>query len=247
MLAAGSLLDAEKRVAVRHVQGATARQPVSVPAASGPRVVHAEVEIATRILQGHISTALADASRDADLLVLGTPSGEDRQRAFAGSLALRVTSAAECSAVAVPHGWDGPGAGFVVGVDGERPAELAVEFAAAEAAASGEELTVVCAGYAANPLLAGLVPERSLGDHREHIVAAATELARELRPGLAVRGAVVEDAPARGLVTRAAGARMLVLGTRGRRGAKRVMLGSVGHDVLLNLRCPVAIVRAPAA
>jgi nucleotide-binding universal stress UspA family protein len=200
-------------------------------------------EVSVRYPYGHVGAELAAASRDADLLVLGTHSGVEPVRGFRGSLAVRVAASAECSVVVVPHDWEESGTGVVVGVDGKPPAEEAVAFAAAEAAALGERLHIVCVGYAANPLLAGLVPEVSLGDHRDRIVDAAAELARGLHEHLDVDTEVLEASPSHGLVEAADGSRMLVVGTHDRHGVQRLMLGSVAHDVLLNVRVPVAVAR----
>lgn len=228
-LAAESLLTAEREEAER------------VVAASAER---STVDIATRYVYGKAGSELASASRDADLLVVGSRSRIEGERSFSGSLAVRVAATALCPVAVIPHDRDRGGSGVVAGVDGEPSSELAVAFAADEADALAETLTIVCAGYTANPLLAGLVPEISLGDRRQRIVEDAARLARELHPDLDVRTIVAETAPARGLVDAAEGSSLLVVGTHNRRGVKRLMLGSVSHDVLLNVRSPVVIARS---
>lgn len=242
-LASRALLDAEEGIAVRRARDVLDARAAAAAASGAVRTIAPDIEVAARTLFGHVGHELAAASEDADLLVLGTPSDAERRRSFASSIAVRVAAAAACSVVAVPHGWDDRGDGVVVGVDGERGSEPAVEFGADEAVALGEPLTIVCAGYVANPLLAGMVPEVSLGDRRERIVEDAAQRARAEHPGLTVLAETVETSPARGVVAEAEGARLLVLGSHDRRGVQRVMLGSVGHDVLLNARTPVAVVR----
>lgn len=243
-LAARSLLATEERIAVRHARSVLDRRSAPNAGTGNLRTVAPDIEVGTRLLFGHVGHELAAVSADADLMVLGTPSEADRRRAYASSIAVRVAAVAGCTVAAIPHGWHGSGRGVVVGVDGELPAEPAVAFAAQEASLLGESLTIVCAGYIANPLLAGLVPEISLGDRRERIVEGAAERVRAEHAGLTVFTEVVETSPSRGLVAEAAGARMLVIGTHDRHGAQRMMLGSVGHDVLLNVRTPVVVVRA---
>ncbi|WP_374009228.1 universal stress protein [Leifsonia sp. LS-T14] len=247
-LAAKSLLAAEVRIATHRVQ-AVADRADAATGRSGVQTVVPDVEIGTRVLFGHVGHELATASGDADLLVIGTPSEAERQHAFASSIAVRVAAVADCTVVAVPHDWEGQGRGVVAGVDGERMTEPALTFAADEAALLGEPLTVVCAGYVANPLLAGRVPERSLGDRRERIAEEAARSARAQHPGLTVFADTVETSPAAGIVAESDGSRLLVIGTHDRHGVQRIMLGSVGHDVLLNARTPVAVVRnrVPAA
>ncbi|MCT9624403.1 universal stress protein, partial [Pseudarthrobacter equi] len=48
------------------------------------------------------------------------------------------------------------------------------------------------------------------------------------------------------LVHAASGARMLVVGSRGRGGIKRLLLGSTAHGVLKHLPCPTVITRIQA-
>lgn len=214
------------------------------------RLLEAEVAIAARrvaevthhLRTGHVGTELVAASRAADLLVVGAHPASDRSH-FAGSLAVRVAAAADVPVAVVPHGWGGRAGGVTVGVDGEPPSELAVDVAADEADALGAPLIVVCSGFTANPLLTGLVPEIGLGDRRERIVQEAQRRARERHPSLDIRTRVIEAAPARGLVEAAAGSALLVVGTHNRRTGARLLLGSVSHDVLLNLALPVLIVR----
>lgn len=244
VLAAKSLLATEREAALRIAEEASTRVPALTGPEPAPMRRRPGLEVGTRYLYGHVGAELTAASRGADLLVVGSRSRSERNRGFAGSLHLRVASTAACSVAVVPHGWAGSGVGVVAGVDGKAPTEPAVAFAADEAAALGERLRLVCVGYTANPLFAGLVPEVSLDDRRRRIVEAAAESARERHPDIDVRADAIEAAPARGLVEAAHGSSMLVVGTRDRHGAKRVMLGSVGHDVLLNLRVPVVIARA---
>jgi nucleotide-binding universal stress UspA family protein len=237
-LAGRSLVAEEERYALRR-----ARAALHLPATSsdpgGP-----ELEVHGRVLFGHAVRDVATASAGAALLVVGTPPAVRRQRALAGSLAARVAALATCTVVAVPHGWRGDGHGVVAGVDGERPTEPAVDFAADEAARLGEPLTVAYAGYAVGTVRDGRrVPGSPPGDVRHGIVAGAADRALRRHPGLVVRTRVVEAAAPAGLLAEAEGARMLVLGTHDRRGVKRVMLGSVGHEVLLRAGLPVAVVR----
>jgi nucleotide-binding universal stress UspA family protein len=243
VLAAKSLLDAARESALRTAERAPVRSRVMTGTPSGTPS-RPPLSVSTRYLYGHVGTELTWASRDADLLVVGARSGTDREHAFAGSLALRVAATAACAVAVIPHGWEQSGVGVVVGVDGQRSSDAAVALAADEAAALDEPLRIVCVGYSANPLLAGLVPEVSLGDHRRHIVDAAADAARAFHPSIDVRAEVVEASPSRGLVAAAEGHRMLVVGTHNRHSAKRIMLGSVSHDVLLNVRVPVVIARA---
>ena len=242
--AAEALLATERRLAEQHV-AAWAEGLGRRGAERGRTALEtAAISVSTSYLYGHVGAELEAASQDADLLVVGTRSALEREGSYTGSLAVRVAAGALCPVAVIPHGWEQSGRGVTVGVDGGTAGELAVAFAADEAARLEEPLTIACSGYLANPLLAGLVPETSLGDRRQEIVAVAAEFARQLHPELQVVTRIIEAAPSRGLLTAAEGSRMLVVGTHNRHGMKRLMLGSVSHDILLNVHVPVVVVRS---
>ena len=91
-----------------------------------------------------------------------------------------------------------------------------------------------------------LSTSRQIAQSAQRVARIAEDTAERMRvehPGLTVFAETVETSPARGMVAEAEGARLLVIGTHDRRGVQRVMLGSVGHDVLLNALTPVAVVR----
>ncbi|MGO4535895.1 universal stress protein [Leifsonia sp. 2MCAF36] len=57
----------------------------------------------------------------------------------------------------------------------------------------------------------------------------------------AITATVPRSNPATALIEQALGAAALVVGTRGRGRLMTSMLGSVSHDVLLNVPCPVLV------
>jgi nucleotide-binding universal stress UspA family protein len=67
--------------------------------------------------------------------------------------------------------------------------------------------------------------------------------------GVAVRGIVRAGVPAEEIVrtAEAEGAAMIVMGTHGRGGVQRLMLGSVADRVLRTATCPILVVRAAGA
>jgi nucleotide-binding universal stress UspA family protein len=84
--------------------------------------------------------------------------------------------------------------------------------------------------------------------------SVADELLRLRRAELAASGITVETridhgdpASAISAVARSLGCDLIVLGTRGRKGIARLLLGSVAAQVLREAPCPVFIARAPAA
>jgi nucleotide-binding universal stress UspA family protein len=67
----------------------------------------------------------------------------------------------------------------------------------------------------------------------------------EKYPEVEVRRVVERDRPAPALLEQAAGAQLVVVGSRGRGGLAGMLLGSVSHNVLHHSPCPVLVVRAP--
>ncbi len=203
------------------------------------------VHVAATWAFGKVSVSVRDAAGRSDIVVLGIEPRRAVESAFVGSLALRVAAIAPCTVVAVPHGWSGAGAGVVVGIDGTSSSEVALDFAANEALLRGDVLTLVAGGYSANPLLTGLVPERTVDHHRERVLEAAAAAVRDLQPAPQVSTREIEAAPAAALIRAARGSRLLVVGGRRRHATERALMGSVAHDVLLNLETPVAVARRP--
>ena len=205
---------------------------------------------ATELLTGSVGGSLAKYSKKTSMMVIGSGSGH-----FGGSLAdraLQVATAAKVP-VAVVGTQDLEGrSGVVVGVDGSPESTQAVAFAAAEADREGDELTVVYAVSVPDPIVdAGMTPA-TLADlivDEDRVVLSETVAGlKEDYPDLTVHQRLETDrGPVDALVSTAAGARLLVVGSRGRGAFKRLLLGSTAHGVLKHLPCPTIITRTQAA
>jgi nucleotide-binding universal stress UspA family protein len=149
----------------------------------------------------------------------------------------------------------------LVGVDGSPGSARALRWAAGEARLRGAELHVVHVWrlplYAV-PDPGGLVVS-SLGDLDREVEATLERRAREVLDGVvaelgretggelgvALRSELRRGDPARELVEAAAGADLLVVGSRGLGGFEGLLLGSVSQKVLQHAPCPAAVVPAP--
>ena len=82
----------------------------------------------------------------------------------------------------------------------------------------------------------------------ERLVLAETVAGlKEDYPSLQVHQVLeTERSPVDALVDAAVNARMLVVGSRGRGGIQRLLLGSTAHGVLRHLPCPTVITRIQA-
>jgi nucleotide-binding universal stress UspA family protein len=153
----------------------------------------------------------------------------------------------------LPEPWTGPltGHGIVVGVGGSEISQDALGHAFREAAETGEPLIAVHAWtYALTASVIGAaLPLRHDPIAHEHAqdVALGEELASwsEKYPTVQVTRRIVHERPVRALTGASTGARLLVVGRRGK-GARTIrLLGSVSHGVLHLATCPVAIVPKP--
>lgn len=146
---------------------------------------------------------------------------------------------------------------IVVGVDGSPGGRAALRFALEEARLRSATLEAVHAWMmplyegVPGPFVAGLPPGPPLDDVRRELEGAARDIIdRALADagpadGVDVRRTVVESSPARALLDAAAGADLLVVGSRGRGGFTGLLLGSVSTQCAKHAPCPVAVVKPP--
>src|SRR5579863_6089833 len=141
---------------------------------------------------------------------------------------------------------------IVVAVDSSSCANRALEFALSLAKAEGSTLSI-CSVADPSAVYGTIEPmvmvERTLDaiDHdAEHAVNTAFERARSA--GIPAERSVLKGDPANEIVAFAdrAGADAIVLGTHGRSGLPRLLMGSVAEGVLRAATIPVVTVRADA-
>ncbi len=142
---------------------------------------------------------------------------------------------------------------IVVGVDFSRPSRMALDAAATLARALGADLTLV---HAFSPAGAEQGLAGASGSPKQMAVAVhetgealqlSTQWASEVRDaGLRV-GVVTQEGQAPNVILEAAAnedAAIIVVGTHGRSGIKRALLGSVAEQVIRNSDRPVLAVPA---
>ena len=204
------------------------------------------------------AAALVDASRTAELIVVGNRGHGDLMGTLLGSVAFGVTAHAQCP-VAVVRGGSmrvpGPDAPVVVGVDGSDAAYAALGEAAEIAQRAGAQLQVVAAYQVTVTAWVGVTPwsdvypEEELAEAAEGTAKATLERARERvrrnHPDLAVEYVAARDRAADVLVERSKTAGVVVVGSRGRGGFRSLVMGSVSRGVVHSAESPVLVVHAP--
>ena len=208
--------------------------------------------VAGELTLGDAAATLVERSAEASLVVLGHRGGGGFPRLPLGSVSLHVATHAECPVLVTRPGRDVDLAegNVVTGVDIVHFRPEALEFAFAEAARRTAHLDVVHALYRP-PLLPGRsgMAESNAGDLESSagrfLMEQITEFS-ERYPAVSV-GLRVDWGvrPATDLVELSGEADLLVVGSRGRAGLRRLLLGSVSSEVLHTARCPVAVVPGP--
>lgn len=134
---------------------------------------------------------------------------------------------------------------ILVAVDLSQVSGALVGFATRLAARIGGELTVLHAYTAGDAAVALQDAGLSIDQFVEHLHGEALRLLRE---GGAEAGrfriAIVEGNPVEAILERAAQdqADVIVVGTHGRTGLRRLLIGSVAEGVLRRAPCPVVVV-----
>ena len=198
--------------------------------------------------------SLLAAGENADVLVLGSRGVEGFRGLLLGSTAMHVAPYAQCPVVVVHSGTEGgipfegsaeypgnPGQ-VVLGYDGSPASNRAAAFAFrhAEAIGCGVVAVSVEAGRG-EPETEQIDPENATPGsdtsafHSPVIVTAAAF------PDVPVSFVSGTGRPAEVLLSEAAGAELLVVGSRGSGGFTGLVMGSVSQKVLAHASCPVAV------
>ncbi len=137
---------------------------------------------------------------------------------------------------------------IVVGVDGSETAREALRLAAAEAELHGARLRIVVVWQVpAATLGGGFVPFDdgtfdALRDRAQSVADEAVATVGGLAPAVECAAAVLNGQPAEALLGASEDADLVVVGSRGFGGFKRLMLGSVSDQVVHHAVCPVLVV-----
>ncbi|GAA2760518.1 universal stress protein [Actinopolymorpha rutila] len=246
------------RIVVSHELPATMRGMDEL----GTDVENADVNAAVSIARDQldpdsVSRAVSDErpapailrqAEDAELVVVGSRSRSAVASVVLGSVSSAVAHHARCPVIVAratkEHSPAGPR--VIVGVDGSECSERAVAFAFEEAAGRGLPLVAVHCWRLEHPDEAQWDADAFSRRRDEHMLWLAESLAGfgSKFPDVPVTTSVLEGRPAVLLSESSRGAELVVVGSRGRGGLERMLLGSVAESLLHHAHCSVAVVRA---
>jgi nucleotide-binding universal stress UspA family protein len=200
----------------------------------------------TEVLYAHPVDALANASKDARMIVVGSHGRGALGRLLLGSVSRGLVEYAHCP-VAVVHPDEAstpidPKAPVLLGVDGSPASEAATEWAFDEASRRGVELVALHAwsDIAVFPILG--MDWRTYQGQGEELLAERLAGWQERYPDIRVSRRLVCDTPARWLIEESQKAQLVILGRRGRGGFAGMRLGGVSAAVARSAKVPVIVV-----
>jgi nucleotide-binding universal stress UspA family protein len=168
-----------------------------------------------------------------DLVVMGRRGVHWLERLMLGEAAARVIGHVHCSVLVVPAAADMWQRGILLAVDGSRCSDAAAVAAGQLARRCGLPLTVltVCAS------------DEMQCDMARDIADRVRDLLRQ--DGVPADSLVAEGPPHRAILDAAASSDcdLIVLGSHGRTGLDRLLMGSVSQQVVTHASCPVLVVK----
>lgn len=228
-----------------------AAQQTAADAATTARTTEPGLEVTYEVPLGSPLVVLEEASREADLVVVGNRGRNAFAGLLLGSTSVQLAAHAHCPVMVTRENVGGRSTGpVVVGVDGSAANAGAVDFAFEAAAMRDSALLAVHSyttwntevpipddptqPYAAKPGALEDQEERLLAETLAGRTAKYPDVVVEPRSG---RGPVRET-----LIEASRDAGLIVVGSRGRGGFTGMLLGSVSQAVLHHAHCPVVVV-----
>lgn len=225
-----------------------------------------KLQTTTLAVEGYPGTTIVEQAEKwgADLVFVGSHGHGGFVRFLLGSIAKAVVQNAPCSVEIVrhpKHDKDHPdhdraaeppdGMRILLASDGSEFSAAAARSIAARPWPAGSEIRIISVvepiARAADPwYAAGAVAERVREDDIKRSHEAVTA-AQEIIAGSGIKNdiAVLEGSPKRRIVedSREWGAHLVIVGSHGRRGLTRYLLGSVSEAVAMHAPCSVEVIR----
>jgi nucleotide-binding universal stress UspA family protein len=225
------------------------------------KIAGAQTETMSKIVKGNPKTAILDEAEHwgADLIILGTHGYSVLERLWLGSVSRAVIAHAKCSVQVVRCGRDqadqSKGRRILLAIDGSGFSDVAVQEIAGRPWSAGTEinlLSVIELPTTTTELWA--LPETYYSQLEESATRQANAaIDRAVQSFNAVNREIPLTLSTEIVVGRATetimnsakswDADLVVLGSHGKHGLERFLLGSVSQDVAYHARCSVEVVR----
>ncbi len=180
----------------------------------------------------------AEAERlQVDLIIMGRRGKRGLARMMVGDATARVIGQARCSVLVVPRAAQLVGRHFLLATDGSRYADAAAVAAMNLARLSSTPISVVSA----------TLPTHSEARRKEAQYIVRRAVAFLKKEGIAAEGEVLHGPRPEELIVAAArnkNADLIILGSHGRTGLERVLLGSTAERVINETPCAVLVVKS---
>jgi len=225
-------------------------------ASARKRIETRSITTCGKVVRGYPATSIVDSAEEwrADLIMVGSHGHKGVARMILGSTARSVVRTAPCSVEIVRATGRQPEGKMriILATDGSDYSLVAARSLAGRPWPNGSEIRVICVMdtdiAAIDPWYsAGQVLERIREDNARHAENTAAETARLLsETGLSVSKLVVSGVPKWRIVDEAREweANLIVVGSHGRRGITRLLMGSVSEAVAMHAHCSVEVARA---
>jgi nucleotide-binding universal stress UspA family protein len=225
--------------------------------AQAAAIREAGVDCNAHVIEGIPSHEIVHAvgTFDADLIVIGTRGQTGLKHILMGSVASRVTRRAPCPVLTVKaddsRGGIRPGV-VLVPTDFSQTARHALEVAQQVATSMGPARLVLAHAYYVPVEIEVLIATERGGDGGllDRMSDAAAEELERILENLQEAGVSVEYAARHGSpeqvieeLAKEFNADLIVMGTHGRSGLRRALMGSVAEHVVRTAECPVLTVR----
>lgn len=207
------------------------------------------VPIGRKLVFAAPAPALLKMSHAAEMIVVGSSGRGLLARGLLGSVSSTVVRHANCP-VAVMQDEEPPdphSAPVLLGTDGSPASELATAIAFDEASRRGVDLVAFHAWSDAAVVDVFEIDWPAVEDEAERSLAESLAGWQERYPDVTVHRRIAQDRAARHLIDQSQTAQLVVVGSHGRGGLSRMVLGSVSNAVLHSVRVPLIVARPQSA